>query len=270
MTETTIVPLSQTAIQVAPGSPAEASQFIRMALERGQSAGDLKTLFEVYERMVLSGQKTAFDKAMTQFQSECPPMPRGHASHLTRVNTAGVQVKSRYSDMADIASTIAPSLRANGLSYEWEDTELLEVGGQPYYRAHIRIRHESGYSERKSGPPIPIGKGNNNQSVQMQATAVVTTAQRLALRSAFGLYSIDQDEEDAAEQAGTTDTITDEQGGEIVGLLETVSELQGEGIAHALRLRMLDSLGVNRIADIPAAKFEYVRGKLAASVKATK
>jgi hypothetical protein len=59
------------------GSPEEASQFIRMALEKGTSATDMKTLFEMYGQMIADARKTSFDRAMTRFQAECPPMPRG-------------------------------------------------------------------------------------------------------------------------------------------------------------------------------------------------
>lgn len=265
-----IVPMPQG--DIVAGSPAEVSQFIRMALAGGTPAADIKTLFEVYERMVGDSRKTQFDRAMTKFQAEIPPMPRGHKSQFSRVNAAGVEVRARYSDMADIASTIAPCLRANGLSYDWEDTELIEMGGQLCYRAHMRIRHESGYSERKSGPPIPMGQpvrrkdGTDVQSAPIHATAVITTAQRLCLRSAFGLYSIDQDEEDAA--AAQVDVITGEQVTTLIGLLSEYNVLKGDGATDELEKKMLAALGVGKIGDIPAEKFEYVRTKLAASVKA--
>lgn len=239
-------------------SPENAAQsFIRMAMDRGTPVGEMTELVKVWKDLVADSRKTSFDAGMTKFKADCPPMPRGHASHLTRVNAAGVTEKSRYSDMADIAKTIAPCLRDNGLSYEWEETELVEIGGQPYYRAHIRIRHESGYSERKSGPPIPLG-AKNNQSPQMQAAAVVTTAQRLALRSAFGLWSIDQDEENSAMEA-KPDTITPEQADELAAIID--------GDAGLLD-RMLKGCGVEEIADIPAAKFEYVRSRLVKTVEA--
>lgn len=260
-----------TGIQVQPGSAAEASQFIRMAMERDTPASELKALFELYERMTAAGQKTAFDKAMTQFQADCPPMPRGHVGNFTRVNASGVTVKARYSDLSDIAKTIAPALRANGLSYDWEETELVESCGLPCYRAHIRIRHENGYSERKSGPPIPMGKpittrdGREVQSAPIHATAVITTAQRLALRSAFGLTSIDQDEEDATTPPART-AIDENQSLEIEDLIHAAAERLGTpNAADTIRRRMLDGLGVALVAEIPAEKFNYVCEKLEAT-----
>lgn len=266
-TELARVEPASLAVQSSPEDAAQA--FIRMLIERDTPMGEMTSLIETWKGLVADSRKTQFDRAMTKFQAECPPMPRGHASHLTRVNAAGVTEKSRYSDMADIAKTIAPHLRANGLSFEWEDTEIMEVGGQTYYRAHLRIRHESGYSERKSGPPIPIGKGNNNQSAQMQASAVVTTSQRLALRSAFGLYSIDQDEENAAS-AEPAATITEAQLDTINQLLGEYNELCGDGATKSLEDAMLKAFKVGTAAEIPADKCDYVCERISQRIAAAK
>lgn len=262
-----IVPMPQ-GDMIPAGSAAEVSNFIRTALQSGTPASDLKTLFEIYERMTANDQRNQFARAMTKFMADCPPMPRGHASHLKRVNAAGVQVASRYSDMADIAKTIGPCLRANGLSYDWEETEIVDIGGENHYRAHIRIRHESGHSERKSGPPIPIGKPV--QSAQMHASSVVTTAQRLCLRSAFGLYSIDQNEEDAAVEADKTETITEAQADELIALLAEYNGIKGDARTKALESAMLKAVGVESIAAIPAAEFEKVAFKLTGHVVTAK
>lgn len=241
---------------LAVASPEEAAQsFIRTAMQNGTSVGDMEKLLTIWKDLVSDGKKTAFDRAMTQFQADCPPMPRGHESHLQRVNAAGAKVPARYSDMSDIAKTIGPCLKANGLAYDWSDTEIVVINGETYYRAHLIIRHEAGHSELKSGPPIPMGKNTNNQSPQMQAAAVVTTAQRLCLRSAFGLWSIDQNEEDAAN-APKPETITGDQITELMNII---------GDDAALESRMLKAVSVENIADIPSAKFEYVRGRLAAA-----
>ena len=265
-------------IEPPPGSLAEASGMISRAIERGLDGAALASLFAVYRDMQQHAAQAAFAQAFASFQAECPAMPRGHVhTQFSRVNRAGVKVPGRYSDLADIGATIAPILARHQLAYDWEDTELLSIDGIACYRAHMRIRHALGHSERKSGPPVPLGQpvmsreGKAVQSASAHASAVITTAKRLSLLAAFGLWSIDPDEEDAAEAAQVVETLTEAQALQIEDLLNSYADACGDPAAReAMRGKLVGAFGVETLAEIPADKFDGACRRLVEHVDAAR
>lgn len=275
MNEITLTKPSE--LQVVNASPEQAAQsFIQMAMERNTPVGEMTELVKVWKELVTEGKRAAFAKALTNFQANVPQIPRGHKSPFKRVNAAGIEVPGRYSDLGDIAKAITPALRANGLSFEWDAIETVERCGQIFYRACVVIRHESGYSERKIGGEIPLGKpiinsaGKEVQSAAQVAAGAIMTAQRLSLKSAFGLWSIDADEEDAAIEADKTETITEQQADELIALLAEYNEHKGDKVTAGLEKAMLAAVGVVSIQAIPAAKFDEVARKLVGHVATAK
>ncbi|MFQ5502388.1 MAG: ERF family protein, partial [Phycisphaerae bacterium] len=224
----------------------------------------LRGMFEVYRDMQTHAAKAAYARAFAAFQADCPAMPRGHQSPYSRIARSGVKVPGRYSDTADIGKTIAPILAQHGLAYDWEETEMLDG----CYRAHLRIRHCEGHSERKSGPPVPMGKpvmrrdGTPAQAEHAHAAAIITVAQRLCLKAAFGLWSIDPDDEDAAAVQAT---VSEDQERTINDLLIAYADETSQAEADGVRARMVRAMAgpdASGLADIPADKFETICERL--------
>jgi hypothetical protein len=172
ITKTEVIPKSQ-AVMYSPAT------FIEKAIESNAGIEQLERLMALQERWEKNQAYKAFLEAMTNFQSECPPIPKTK-------KVAYKEVKYRFAPLDVIATTIQPALKNNGLSYRWEYEEK-----EGKIVCYCVVSHIMGHSERSRMETDKDISGSKND---IQAIGSARTyLQRYTLISALGLTTTDED-----------------------------------------------------------------------------
>lgn len=224
----------------APGysaTPITPMAMISHAVANGASIEAIEKLMALHERIEARQARKAFDAALSAAKSEIPVILKNKL-----VDYASTDGKSRttyqHEDLGEIARTVDPILAKHGLSYRFKTISELN---QPISVTCI-VSHRDGHSETNTltGPRDDSGKKNTLQ--QMGST--ITYLQRYTLKAALGLAAAADD--DGRSSTGGPESISDEQVGEIVELMDSVGADKG---------RFLQHFRIDAIADLPADKF---------------
>ncbi len=251
-------------VKVEPGTLAESSSIIQRALDSGITAESLEKMYAVHERMCEADARRQFNAALAAFQQDCPAMPRsGTRTDFKRVNAKGVSVPGSYTTLDDMAKTIAPLLKANGLAYDWEKTESYEQGGVTWFRCHLRVRHVAGHSEVKEGPAVPMNEGRTTAADR--AAASQARARNMALSYGLGLWSMSQDDLD---QPPPAEPISEANARELRELLDSLEHVTSRVKRQAWERRMFAAFDIESIFQVPADKFDEVASKIQAGIEA--
>jgi len=155
------------------------ANFIEMAIKSNAGIEQLERLMTLQERWEKNQAYKAFLEAMTNFQSECPPIPKTK-------KVAYKEVKYRFAPLDVIAVTIQPALKNNGLSYRWEYEEK-----ENKIVCYCVVSHVMGHSERSR---METDKDTSGSKNDIQAIGSARTyLQRYTLISALGLTTTDED-----------------------------------------------------------------------------
>jgi len=250
-------------VKAEPGTLAEASSLMHMAVERGL---DMQAAWEVYERACRFDSVKQYNAAMTAFHLECPSMPRtGRHAGVKRLTARGVKEPASYTTLEDIDETIDPILKSLGLSYDWEDTKIQEISGKPWFQVSLRIRHTGGHSEIKTGQWIPMG----TQDLQPAdlAGAAQSRARRMALIHGFGLSSVAADE---ADMPPPGEPMTEENARQITELLDGLGHVTDAANRSAWERRIFERFSVESVDQLPADKFDEIASKIQAGIDKAK
>ncbi len=253
-------------VKVEPGTLAESSNIIQRALASGATPEAIERLYAVHERMCEADARRQFNAALAAFQQDCPAMPRsGTRTDFKRVNAKGVSVPGSYTTLDDMAKTIAPLLRDNGLAYDWEKTESYEQNGVTWFRCHLRVRHVAGHSEVKEGPAVPMNEGRTTAADR--AAASQARARNMALSYGLGLWSMSQDDLD---QPPPAEPVSADNAREIRELLDALEHETDTAKRKAWEQRMLAAFNIESIDQLPANKFDEVACKLQVGIDKAK
>lgn len=224
----------------APGysaTPITPMAMISHAVANGASIEAIEKLMALHERIEAAQARKAFDAALSAAKSEIPVILKNKL-----VDYASTDGKSRttyrHEDLGEIARTVDPILAKHGLSYRFKTVSEINL---PICVTCI-VSHREGHSETNtlSGPRDGSGKKNDLQ--QMGST--ITYLQRYTLKAALGLAAAADD--DGRSSDGGPETITDDQVGELVELMDSVG---------ADKPRFLKFYQIEALADLPAARF---------------
>lgn len=175
---------------LAPAS--DVGSLLTLAINQGITPDGLSKLLDLQERILQRQAEAAFNAAMQEFQSRCPPIPHDRDGH-----------QASYASLPRIAEAIAPLLSELGLSYCFDAefiSEESDVGNgktveRGYIRATCTVHHVEGHS-RSARFQSPIDKTSKMNCMQQSASAL-TYARRYALTLALGLTTTDTDDDGA-------------------------------------------------------------------------
>lgn len=156
-------------------------------LERLEKLMDLRDRDEAFKA------KKSFDKAMSDFQADCPVIKKTKAGAVTK----GGQLKFKYADLGMIVSQVKEILSKHGLSYTMK-TKILQNGN---VKATCIAKHFDGGSD-ESSLEVPVTKVADHIMTQTQSTASATSfAKRYAFCDVFGILTADEDNLDQMNYA---------------------------------------------------------------------
>lgn len=216
-------------------SPNAIVELLRLALDKGLPVEALERLQALHERVSDRAAAIEFAEGMARFQSTCPPIQRTSTARI--LNDNGVLKYSyTYAELDEIATTIAPHLRDNGLSYTWDS----ETVGKDLKVTCI-LRHVNGHSVAAHFS-CPIG-GSSGMSEQQKHASTLTYARRQSLVQVLGLTTTEPD----SDGQGDLEPITEAQAHD----LEMLITETGGNVARFLAWAKVESL-----KDIPAKNFD--------------
>lgn len=167
---------------------------IAMATEKGVDVQTMEKLMDLQERWEKNKAKKAFDKAMADFQSECPVIRKDND-----VKNNDGSKRYSYAPLDSIVQQVRELLRKHGFSYT---TDAIVEGSS--VKAICKVTHEEGHSEISSFQ-VPIDPKGFMNEAQKFASAL-TFAKRYAFCNAFGILTGDEDD-DSQETASTPDPV---------------------------------------------------------------
>ena len=177
---------------VVVGNQAEA--LIAQAIDKGVDVGTMERLLAMRRELKGEFAKEQFNKAMADFQSECPIIKK-----TKRVmNKDGKTVRYSYAPIDSILTQVRTFLKAHNFSYTIDTkTEGDKV------QAICTVTHADGHSQTSSFD-IPIDK-NAFMNNQQQFASALTFGKRYAFCNAFGILTGDED--DDSKNAGEGENV---------------------------------------------------------------
>lgn len=169
------------------------SDLLRIAVESGADLDRLEKLMELQERWEAKEAKKAFNAAMADFKSNCPPIfKRKSVGYNTK---DGDFVGYKHAELSDITDVVGPAMAAYGLSYDWD---IHQSPGK--VEVDCIVTHVMGHSKKVTmeGPPDASGKKN----ILQQSGSTITYLQRYTLLSATGMSTKGEDDDGAGSAEG--------------------------------------------------------------------
>ena len=162
--------------------PVNVEGLISQAIDKGIPVDTMERLLTMRTQLKTEWAKEQFNKAMANFQAECPQITK-----TKEVKTKSGIVAYRYAPIESIVQQVAPFLKTNGFSYS-TSMELKEAG----VKVIVRVVHVSGHSE-ESSMEVPFGNKTEIMSASQVTAAAQTLAKRYAVCNAFGILTGDED-----------------------------------------------------------------------------
>jgi ERF superfamily len=159
---------------------------VRYALERGASVDVIERMMTVRRELKAESAKEAFERALAQFQFDCPPIVK---------QKDGAKNAYKFAPIDVIVHITREVRKANGLSYRF-DGEFTPTSAT----AICKVTHCDGHSET-SRFTAPIDAKNPMMSDPQRAGGAMTFAQRRAYCMAFGIVTADEDLDARDEKA---------------------------------------------------------------------
>ena len=174
---------------------------IQIAIERNLPIEHLEKLMALKERYDAIEAKKKFLEAMSNFQSDCPPLEKSKEVKFG-------STKYSYAPLGEITATIKEPIKKNDLSFRWSIDDQSEK-----IICTCIISHISGHSEQTT---MSAGKDTSGSKNEIQSRgSTITYLQRYTLIAALGISTADEDTD--------TSEATPEQYRYIEGLKHTCS-----------------------------------------------
>lgn len=228
------------------------SAIIARAVDNKVDVGTMERLVALHERVEANKARKAFAAALHAFQGECPQIPHNCTADFATRN--GANCKYSYADLPQIHRFTKPHLQKHGLVVTMDSEE---TPGK--WRVTVKVTHIDGHSETSSHTCST--ESASAMSAQQKSGNADTYATRRALSKALGISTDSQEDTDGAEP-GDLAKVSDEQAANLDAAL---CSLGGDGV-HA---RFLKAFGIERLSDLPAARFAEAMAKVEAKRKAS-
>lgn len=167
------------------------SDLLRIAVEIGADLDRLEKLMELQERWEAKEAKKAFNSAMADFKSNCPPIFKRKAVGYNTKD--GDFVRYKHAELSDITDVVGPAMAGYGLSYDWD---IHQSPGK--VEVDCIVTHIMGHSKKVTmeGPPDASGKKN----ILQQSGSTITYLQRYTLLAATGMSTKGEDDDGAGAE----------------------------------------------------------------------
>ncbi len=159
-----------------------AETLISRAIDKNLPVETMEKLLSMRRELKAEWSKEQFDKAMAQFQSECPTIEK-----TKPVKTSSGQIAYQYAPIESIVQQVKIPLQSNGFSYS-TSMELLETG----VKVKVKVTHKDGHSEI-TPMEVPLGNKTNVMSQSQVVAAATTFAKRYAFCNDLGILTGDED-----------------------------------------------------------------------------
>lgn len=225
--------------QISPENIATPATLLEMAVSQNADVDKLEKLMALQERYDAKQAKSAFLKAITEFQSIVPRITKTKEGH-----------NYYYAPLADIIEQIKESLPKCGLSYRFEQNheDSIEVT--------CIVSHVDGHSESTSMKAGADTSGSKNSVQAIGST--VQYLQRYTLIGALGLTTADED----IDARLPYERISKEQ---VTAINQMLADLETElpGITHDFKKWLCKApMKCELIEDISAERFQAVVEKI--------
>ncbi len=168
-----------------------AEMLISRAIDKNVSVETMERLLKMRRELKAEFAKEEFDRAMANFQAECPEVRKTKS-----VRTKTGQIAYSYAPIETIVKQVREVLKRNGFSYSIQ-TET----GDGKVKSICIVKHIAGHSE-KYNMEVPLGNKTNVMSDSQVVAAASTFSKRYAFCNAFGILTGDGDDDGASTDAG--------------------------------------------------------------------
>ncbi len=221
--------------QVSPGSATIISVIERAAANPDIDVNKVADLLAMHERVMARESELAFNDAMRAAQAEMPQVVR---------KAKNAQTNSKYAKLESVSEAMTPVITKHGFSMSFgSDVSPLEG----HYRVTCRVSHAAGHS-RDYHADVPSDltgmKGQQNKTATHAFGSTMSYGRRYLKLLVFDVATRDDDD---GRTAGQGPVITADQVDDLVALIEETQADKG---------RFLQYMGVDRLADIPAAQLQ--------------
>lgn len=199
----------------------------RAASDESVDVEKMERLFALKERMDGQERQRIFADALARIQAAAP-----------RITQHGKTDKARFAKLEDIDFAMRPLMAGEGFSLSFDtemiDGKVLMVG---------KLSHRAGHSEEKR-LALPIDNGPGRNSIQAMGSTV-SYGRRYLTKMFFNIIEVGEDNDG---NGAPGKPITQKQADELNDILDEIGS--GE------KARFLKWAGVEKLADVTAAKFE--------------
>lgn len=155
---------------------------ISKAIENNLPVETMERLLAMRKELKAEWAKEQFDKAMANFQSECPTITK-----TKEVHTKSGAMAYKYAPIESIIQQVKNPLQANGFSYSTKQ-EMLEGS----VKISVKVTHSAGHSE-VTEMTVPLGDQTAIMNKSQVVAAASTFAKRYAFLNALGIMTGDED-----------------------------------------------------------------------------
>ena len=231
--------------------PSETSAIILMIERAARDASvdieKMEKLFAMHERMIARDASHAFDRAMTECQSEMRPVA---------ADSNNPQTRSRYASYAALDKALRPIYTKHGFGLSFNTGE-----GAPenHVRVCCHVSHNGGHGRDYHIDMPADGKGAKGGDVMTKTHATgsaVTYGRRYLLAMMFNMAIGDDDDGNAAGDAG--DKVTQEQIAELIRFADEVG---------ADKIKFCTYMKIESLAALPASQYKRAVAALEAKRK---
>jgi hypothetical protein len=215
---------------------------LQMAVDKDLDIAKLKELIALREHVEDRNAAREFFDAMAAFQAECPPAPKNKTAKFA--TKSGAEMSYKYAELDVVAKHVAPYLHKHGLSYSWDT----KIEGN-YLTVICHVRHRSGHTV-PSSTVLPVDNPSAMSPAQ-KVGAAMTFGQRKTLCQSLGITTGEPDTDGVA--IDHSPRVTQDQADTIAEVMES------NGTNKA---RFMKWLGVEKLTDLPAARYDGVLAEL--------
>jgi hypothetical protein len=202
---------------------ASTEKMITQAIQSGVPVETMERILAMRKELKSEWSKERFDKAMAEFQGECPVIGK---STTARDESKGKDLY-RYATLDTIVEQTRELMQKHGFSYSFKTENAPER-----IKVTCIVKHRDGHSE-ESTMETSLSTKTQIMSAPQQIAATVTFNKRYAFVNAFGIMTGD-DNEAKLKEADPTEV---ERAKENLTLSNTVAELNARWLCLAKELK---------------------------------
>lgn len=150
----------------------------------------IKELAELKIRLDKVDAEKGFNKALAEFQAECPQIEK-KSSSKKEATRAGSSFGYMYAELDEVTKTVAPHLHSRGFSYYW-DGKVESIGDKIVMTETCFLRHGNGHSV-SSTFSAPVSKEIGSMNEVQRYGALKAYLKRYTLLAILGISTTDVD-----------------------------------------------------------------------------